>query len=60
MTDKSVGDFLAARRKLIVGVLAMASLLTSSALSADLVIQGLFALLGVYGIHEVANDTANG
>jgi hypothetical protein len=56
MDDKSVGAFLAARRKLIVGVLAMASLLTSSVLSADLVIQSLFALLGVYGIHEVAND----
>jgi hypothetical protein len=41
---------------MIVGVLAMASLLTSSAMNADLVIQSLFALMGVYGIHEVAND----
>lgn len=54
--DKSIGAFLAARRKVIVGVLAFASVLTSSALSADLVIQALFALLGVYSIHEVAND----
>lgn len=48
--------WLNARRKMIVGVLAMASLLVSSALDADLVLQGLYALLGVYGIHEVAND----
>lgn len=54
--DKSIGAFLAARRKAIVGVLAFASVLVSSQLDADLVIQALFALLGVYGIHEVAND----
>lgn len=56
MDDKTVGAWLAERRKMIVGLLAFASILTSSALSADLVLQGLFALLGVYGIHEVAND----
>lgn len=56
MNDETVTAWLNARRKMIVGVLAMASLLTSSAMSADLVIQALFALLGVYGIHEVAND----
>jgi hypothetical protein len=54
--DKSIGAFLSARRKTIMGVLAFASVLTSSALSADLAIQALFALLGVYGVHEVAND----
>ena len=48
--------WLNARRKMIVGVLAMAALLTSSAMDANLVIQALYALLGVYGIHEVAND----
>ena len=56
MDDVSVGAWLNARRKMIVGVLAMGALLTSSAMDAELVIQGLFAFLGVYGIHEVAND----
>lgn len=54
--DKSVGAFLAARRKLIVGALAMAAILVSSKLSAPLILQSLYAVLGVYGIHEVAND----
>lgn len=58
MDDIAVGAWLAARRKLIVGLLAFAAILTSSAMSADLIIQGLFALLGVYGIHEIANDAA--
>lgn len=56
MDDVSVGAWLNARRKMIVGVLGLASVLTSSALDAELVIQGLFAFLTVYGIHEVAND----
>lgn len=56
MDDNSVSAWLNARRKLIVGVLAMAALLVSSELDAPLVLQSLYALLGAYGIHEVAND----
>jgi hypothetical protein len=56
MDDQSVAAWLTARRKMIVGLLAMASLLVSSQLDAPLVLQSLYALLGVYGIHEVAND----
>lgn len=54
--DSEIGAFLAQRRKLIVGLLALVSVITSGALDAGLIVQSLFALLGVYGIHEVAND----
>lgn len=54
--DSEIAAFLAQRRKLIVGLLALVSVITSGALDAGLIVQSLFALLGVYGIHEVAND----
>lgn len=54
--DKSIGAWLAARRKAIVGLLAFAAILTAQVHGADIVLQALYALLGVYGIHEVAND----
>jgi hypothetical protein len=54
--DSAIGEFLSARRKLIVGLLALVSVITSGQLDAGLIVQGLFALLGAYGIHEVAND----
>ena len=56
MDDASVGAWLNARRKMIVGVLAFAAILVSSELDAPLVLQSLYARLGVYGIHQVAND----
>lgn len=56
LSDASIGKWLAARRKLIVGLLAIGSIITSAQLDASLVIQALFGFLGVYGIHEVAND----
>lgn len=54
--DSGIGAFLNARRKLIIGVLALVSVITSGQLDAGLIVQGLFAVLGAYGIHEVAND----
>lgn len=55
MDDKSIGKFLADRRKLIIGLLAIVSVLVSGQLDAGLVVQSLIGFLGVYGIHEVAN-----
>jgi hypothetical protein len=60
LTDKSIGAFLAARRKFIAGLLAMAGLLATTDLGLPphtrLVVQAIIAFLGVYGIHEVPND----
>lgn len=59
MDDETVGAWLAARRKMIVGVLAFAAVLVAGELvpaDVQLYVQAMFAFLGVYGIHEVAND----
>jgi hypothetical protein len=56
MDDTSIAAWLNARRKAIVGALAMAAILLASVRGADVVLQAVYALLGVYGIHEVAND----
>ena len=61
MTDNSVYNFLAARRKFIAGLLAIVGVIAVSGLvpedSVRLVIQGIVGVLGVYGIHEVPNDS---
>lgn len=60
MSDNTIYKFLAARRKFIAGLLAMSGILTAGGLGLPpqtaLVIQGIVAFLGLYGIHEVAND----
>lgn len=59
MTDSSIGAFLAARRKAITGLLAFAAVLIAGGIvphSVALAVQGVIAFLGIYGIHEVAND----
>lgn len=56
MDDVSIGAWLAKRRKAIMGIMAAISILVSGQLDANLIVQSLIALLGVYGIHEVAND----
>lgn len=56
MDDKSVGDWLAARRKMIVAVLGFIAVVTSGVLHADLVIQALWAVLGAFGVYQVPND----
>ena len=59
MNDDLIGSWLAERRKMIAGLLAFAGVLIAGGLvpeSVELYVQGLVALLGVYGIHEVAND----
>jgi uncharacterized membrane protein YeaQ/YmgE (transglycosylase-associated protein family) len=55
-SDASIGQFLAARRKLIIGLLAIAGVLVSGQLDAGLVVQAIIGFIGAYGIHEVAND----
>ena len=61
LTDQSIGAFFAARRKAIAGLLALAGMLVAGGVLPDkpttLAIQGIVAVLGIYGIHEVANDT---
>jgi hypothetical protein len=54
--DTEIGEFLAARRKFIIGLLSLAGVLASGQLDAGLVVQSIIAFLGAYGIHEVAND----
>lgn len=54
-TDASIGRFLAARRKFIVGLLGIGGVLAAGQLHADVIVQSIIAFLGVYGIHEVAN-----
>lgn len=59
LTDSGIGSFLAARRKAIAGLLAFAAVLIAGGVvphSVVLGIQGVIAFLGLYGIHEVAND----
>ena len=63
MTDTSIGEFFAARRKAIAGLLAFAAVLIAGGIvphSVALAIQGVIAFLGVYGVHEVANDPVVG
>lgn len=55
-TDTSIGAFLAARRKLIIGLLAIVGVLVSGHLDAGLIVQAIIGFIGAYGIHEVAND----
>lgn len=63
MTDSAIYAFLAARRKFIAGLLAMSGVLTTANIghpfSTQSVIEGIVAFLGLYGIHEVANDDAS-
>lgn len=54
--DTEIGEFLARRRKFIVGLLSMIGVLVSGQLDANVIVQSIIAFLGVYGIHEVAND----
>lgn len=54
--DTSIGDFLAARRKLIIGLLAIVGVLVSGQLDAGVIVQSIIGFIGAYGIHEVAND----
>lgn len=58
--DKSITRFLAARRKLVAGLLGVAAMLGSGdALGmshVQLAIQSAFGFVALYGIHEVAND----
>lgn len=60
MDDKSIGAFLRARRKLIVGLLTVASILATGQLipqaQTELIVQAMIGFLGAYGLHEVAND----
>lgn len=60
MTDNTVYAFLAARRKFIAGLLAMAGILTTANMghpfSPNTIIESIVGFLGLYGIHEVAND----
>ena len=59
LTDASIGRFLAARRKLIAGLLGVAAMLASGTQlgmsETALVIQAAFGFLALYGIHEVEN-----
>lgn len=54
--DTTIGEFLARRRKFIIGVLSIAGVLVSGQLDASLIVQAIVGFLGAYGIHEVAND----
>jgi hypothetical protein len=54
--DSGIGEFLAARRKLIVGLLSIVGVLVSGQLDAGLIVQAIIGFIGAYGIHEVAND----
>jgi len=54
-TDNAIAAFLASRRKLIVGLLAIVGVLVSGQLDAGLVVQAIIGFIGAYGIHEVAN-----
>lgn len=59
MTDSSIGAFLAARRKAIAGLLAFTAVLIAGGIvphQVALAVQAIIAFLGVYGIHEIAND----
>jgi hypothetical protein len=59
LTDTGIAAFLAARRKAIQAALAFAAMLIAGGVvppSVALVVQGIIAALGVYGVHEVEND----
>jgi hypothetical protein len=59
VNDANIYAFLAARRKFIAGLLAIAGILAAGQLvphQAAIAIQAIIGFLGVYGIHEVAND----
>lgn len=61
MSDTAIGAFLASRRKFIAALLGTAGILVSGGLVPDRpttqIIQAIVAILTVYGVHEVANDT---
>lgn len=57
--DTSIAQFLSARRKAIFAVLTIVGILVSGQLlpeQADLIVQGIIGVLGVFGVHEVQND----
>lgn len=56
--DKSIGEFLGERRKFIAGLLAIAGVLLAGYETGNMLVQAIIGFLGVYGVHEVANDTA--